>query len=232
VDFKRFIDPVTDFLGTLGLAAEQGPKNEILARGRKISGNAEHVYKNRVLHHGTLLFNSDLRLLRESLRITPGRYKDRAVQSNRSSVINISECLADNMELAEFEKAFFSFMLNRTKGKIMTLSAKESNKIENLATSKYRTWDWIFGWSPDYQLTNNFHYQETDCRIFVNVHRGIIKDCLLDSEKISPDDLRSLISLLENCRHDADNIRKAVKAWNHPAISEEKVVEEMVWSFF
>ena len=73
VDFKRFIEPVIHFLGTLGIDAQQGLKNEILVRGKKISGNAEHVYKNRVLHHGTLLFHSDLHLLRECLRVIPGR---------------------------------------------------------------------------------------------------------------------------------------------------------------
>ena len=107
------------FIKTLGLKAEHGPKNEILIGGKKISGNAEHVYKNRVLHHGTLLFNSDLHFLRESLKVVPGRYKDKAVQSNRSAVINISECLNDGMEMAAFERAFW----------ISCLPAKGANRL-------------------------------------------------------------------------------------------------------
>ncbi len=232
VDFKRFIEPVTDYLGTLGLKAEQGPKNEILVRGKKISGNAEHVYKNRVLHHGTLLFHSDIHLLRECLRVQPGRYKDKAVQSNRSSVINISECLNDGMEMADFELAFLDYMLSRSGGKLFELSKQEHSAISDLADSKYRSWDWIYGWSPDYELKNYFLYQELDCQIFVKVHRGILKECSLESKKIPEEDLGILINLLRDCRHEADSIGKVIKAWNYPAISRENVIEEMVFSFF
>ena len=232
VDFKRFIKPVIDFLGTLGVSAEQGQKNEILARGKKISGNAEHVYKNRVLHHGTLLFHSDLHLLRECLRVQPGRYKDKAVQSNRSSVINISECLNKGMEMAFFESAFLDFIIAQSGSKLVELSEQENNEISDLAVSKYRSWDWIYGWSPDYELNSNFQFQEMDCQILIKVHRGILKDCSLESKKIPEKDLGRLMDLLRDCRHEADSIRKVIKAWNYPAISSENVIEEMVWSFF
>jgi lipoate---protein ligase len=232
VDFKRFIEPVIGFLGTLGLDAEQGPKNEILARGKKISGNAEHVYKNRVLHHGTLLFHSDIYRLRESLRVLPGRYKDKAVQSNRSSVINISECLNNGMEMADFEGAFLDYMLSGSGGKLFELSQHERVAISDLAGSKYRSWDWIFGWSPDYELRNIFEFQDLECQIFIKVHRGILKDCSLKSKRIPEEDLGLLVNLLIDCRHEEDSLRKVIKTWNYQAISRENVIEEMVFSFF
>src|SRR4030042_3173441 len=68
VNFGNFIAPIVSFLQAIGIEAYQGIKNEIMAYGRKISGNAEHVYKNRVLHHGTLLFNTNLNSLSESLK--------------------------------------------------------------------------------------------------------------------------------------------------------------------
>jgi lipoate---protein ligase len=232
VDFKRFIGPVIGFLGTLGLSAEQGSKNEILAWGKKISGNAEHVFKNRVLHHGTLLFHSDLRLLRESLRVIPGRYKDKAVQSNRSSVINISECLNSGMEMASFEAAFLNFMLAGSGEDLFELSRQENKAISDLAASKYRSWDWIFGWSPDYEMKSNFQLPELDCQIFIKVHKGILKECVLESKNIPGVDLGRLVNLLLECRHEAGSIRKAIKAWNYPGIRSENALEEMVWSFF
>ena len=232
VDFRRFIEPVIGFLKTLGLDAEQGPKNEILARGKKISGNAEHVYKNRVLHHGTLLFHSDLRLLRECLRVIPGRYKDKAVQSNRSSVTNISECLKNNMDLVSFEQAFLDFMLSRSEGELFELSEQELKAISDLAVSKYRSWEWIFGWSPDYELESNFQFHELDCRIHIKVHRGLLKDCLLESEKIPETDLSRLVYLLKDCPHEENALRKVIIDWKYPEINEEDGLEEMVWSFF
>jgi lipoate---protein ligase len=232
VDFKRFIEPVIHFLGTLGIVAEQGPKNEILARGKKISGNAEHVYKSRVLHHGTLLFHSNLDQLRECIRVIPGRYKDKAVQSNRSSVINVSECLNNSMAMAHFEKAFFDYVLSGSGAKLFTLSDPESKAISELAVSKYRSWQWIYGWSPDYELNSNFQSREMDCQIFLKVHRGLLTEVSLKSEKIPGEDLARLIGLLLECRHEADSIRKVIHAWNFQAISGQEEIEPFVWSFF
>jgi lipoate-protein ligase A len=232
VDFRRFIEPVIDFLGTLGLDAFQGPKNEIMVMGKKISGNAEHVYKTRVLHHGTLLFHSNLNILRECLRVIPGRYKDKAVQSNRSSVINISDCLDKGMEIASFEGAFLDFMLTLTGGEVIEMSEQECAAIAELAVSKYRSWDWTYGWSPDYELNSSFQFQEMDCRIFVKAHRGLLKDCSLESEKIPEEDIHRLITLLRDCPHESGSIKRVIKAWNFPAISREDVIEEMAWSFF
>ncbi len=232
VDFKRFIKPVVDFLVTLGLNAEQGPKNEILIGDKKISGNAEHVYKNRVLHHGTLLFNSDLEYLRGSLKVFPGRYKDKAVQSNRSAVVNISECLNDGMEMASFKRAFLDFMLTREGGKQAHLDRDQTAAIEDLAGSKYRTWEWIYGWSPDYEFRTVFKFQDLECLIFLNAHRGILKDCRLESKQVSEPDLHRLMDMLTGCRHEPEQIRTIVKTWNHPVICREDIIGEFVSSFF
>jgi lipoate-protein ligase A len=232
VDFRKFMEPVIDFLGALGLSAEMGPKNEIFAGGKKISGNAEHVFKSRVLHHGTLLFQSDLSLLRESLRVVPGRYRDRAVQSNRSSVINISECLKSGMEMASFESAFLDYMLTRTNGKKLELSQTQTRAISDLADSKYRSWDWIFGWSPDYELNSNFQFQEWEGQIFIKAHRGIIKECVLHSKIVPGEDLESLAQLLHTGRHDVSSIKKALRDWKCQLIRDEDAIGEIAWSFF
>jgi len=84
VNFRKFVTPVIEYLKTLGLSAEIGTQNEILIGGVKISGNAEHIFKKRVLHHGTLLFNVDLSMLKEAIKVVPERYIGKAVQSNRS----------------------------------------------------------------------------------------------------------------------------------------------------
>jgi len=68
VDFRLHTKPVIDFLSSLGIDAKFEGKNDLKVNGLKISGNAEHVHRNRVLHHGTLLFSSDMEMLRSSLR--------------------------------------------------------------------------------------------------------------------------------------------------------------------
>src|SRR5690554_4159748 len=89
ISFTRFIQPITEALGSLGITATTSGRNDLLVDGKKVSGNAQHIFKNRVLHHGTLLFNSNLQTLGSSIKVIPGLYRDKAVQSNRSIVTNI-----------------------------------------------------------------------------------------------------------------------------------------------
>ncbi len=73
VDFKKYTLPVISFLSSIGVDAKFEGKNDLKVDGLKISGNAEHIYRNRVLHHGTLLFDTDLELMRDSLRKDTGK---------------------------------------------------------------------------------------------------------------------------------------------------------------
>ncbi len=102
ISFKIFTTPVVEALAQLGVTATTSGRNDLLINGFKISGNAEHVFKNRVLHHGTLLFNSDLENLGQAIKVIPGKYESKAVQSNRSPVANISSFLKDQLKIEEF----------------------------------------------------------------------------------------------------------------------------------
>jgi lipoate---protein ligase len=232
VDFRRFIEPVIGFLHSLGISAQQGIKNEILAGGRKISGNAEHVYKNRVLHHGTLLFHSNLHLLRESIRVVPGKYTDKAVQSNRSEVINIAELLDGSMDILTFSRHFLDYMLEWYGGNRMRLNPEMQLAVENLASSRYRTWGWIYGWSPDYELHNVYRSGDVSIGIYLKVHRGIITDCDVRSDHIPGDDLVQLRGLLPGCEHDADRIEEILGNWSYLAGQYPVNKTELVYSFF
>ena len=66
---ERFTAPVVDALASLGLQAEASGRNDILVEGRKVSGTAQRVYKTRILHHGTLLFDSDPDMVAGALNV-------------------------------------------------------------------------------------------------------------------------------------------------------------------
>ncbi|HPX06156.1 MAG TPA: lipoate--protein ligase family protein, partial [Tenuifilaceae bacterium] len=102
VDFRKFTKPILDVLLKLGIEAKFEGRNDLTIEGKKFSGNAEHVYKNRVLHHGTLLFSSQMADLSEALKVNPLKYQDKAVKSVRSRVTNISEHLKQQMDVEAF----------------------------------------------------------------------------------------------------------------------------------
>jgi len=179
VDFKRFLLPIQKILVSMGLPVEYGGRNDLLINGQKISGNAEHVFRKRILHHGTLLFSSDLSKLENVLRITPGKYKDKAVQSVRSKVTNISEHLEDEVSVENFTLTLFNKLKTQFDTALdYSFSSAEINKIEILVEKKYGTWKWNYGYSPDFDYVFNTKLQNENVQIIFRVQEGHIVEVI------------------------------------------------------
>lgn len=231
VDFGSFIAPVISFLKHMGIEAVHGQKNEILVEGKKISGNAEHVFRNRVLHHGTLLYNANLEQLRESIK-PGGRYTDKAVQSNRSSVMNLSEKFLPEMATGEFGDRFMQYIMENFQGKPFEPGLMEQQAIQNLAVEKYSSWAWIYGWSPDYKFEGEYSSGHHKIGISLTVHRGIIQHCMLQSATISQLSLDALAGRLKGVPHDENSIMKKLSEENININVRSKELENLVLSFF
>lgn len=187
VDFRKYTLPVISFLSSLGVEANLVGKNDLKVNGFKISGNAEHIHRNRVLHHGTLLFNTSLDLLRNSLRKNTGNYTSKAVESNPSPVINLKEKLNDIKDMIQLRSMMMSWFLNNIPdAEMYSLGEEESAEAEALADSKYRTWEWNYAYGPEYHFNNRFEIdrKQYSCNIFVK--DGIIWECAIErDEKLS-----------------------------------------------
>jgi len=90
-DFAKFTAPIISALRSYGLNAEYGGRNDITIDGKKISGNAQAVYGNRLLHHGTLLFHADFSHLVAALNVNEQKIQSKGIKSNRARVTNICE---------------------------------------------------------------------------------------------------------------------------------------------
>lgn len=183
VDFKKFVQPVVNYLRTLGVPAEIGGKNDIRVNNLKVSGNAEHVYKNRVLHHGTLLFNSDLEQLKQAIKVRPGLYRDKAVQSNRAHVTNIIDLLGKKINIEEFTQELMQHVAGGHKQKLYSFSHGELKKIETLRLEKYLTKDWIFAYSPKYEFEQEIMLEQEWLKLYLKVEKGLIVDMLITDKE-------------------------------------------------
>jgi len=177
VNFRIFTEPVIRSLQKLGIAAYTTGRNDLMLDGKKISGNAEHVYRKRVLHHGTLLFNSDLAKLKGALNVDLSRFDDKSIQSNRSPVTNISEYLKEPFPVEDFAGFIFSDIQNTFQDKkLFRLSEEDIAAVNRLKDEKYATWDWIYGYSPRYVFRNKIQMPSGEIKIEMTVVKGIIEE--------------------------------------------------------
>ncbi len=177
LNFKKFTAPVITALNQMGVAAELSGRNDILVDGRKISGNAIYSSNQGIVCHGTLLLNTDLTRLSAALNVKPGKIISKGIQSIRSRVANIVEFLPEPIDIEDFKqnllKSIFSGQPEITQ---YHLSPDDWEKIHELAKTRYQTWDWNYGHSPEFnvQKTNRFPFGEIDARI--NVVDGFIQE--------------------------------------------------------
>jgi lipoate-protein ligase A len=212
VDFRKYTLPVISFLSSLGADAKFEGKNDLKINGLKISGNAEHVYHNRILHHGTLLFDTDLVTMKNSISKDSLRYESRAVQSNPSSVTNIKVVLKDHFpeitDIVDFRSSMLCwFLRNYPESQDYCLSDDEKNEIRNIADSKYRSWEWNYAYGPEYYFNNSFEFggEKCNCRFFVK--EGIIREC----EIKGPAKLVSASEKLTGSRHMVNDLQDILK---------------------
>lgn len=215
VNYKRATGPVIEAMGKMGLNVSLGKRNELLIEGLKISGTASHVYKQRVLHHGTLLFSSEMGDLSSALLTAQEKFTDRAVKSVRSRVTNIRDHLAGEMDVEEFQNKLHNYILHSTEGaEKYQFDEKDLEKIRELRDKKFSTWEWNFGYSPKYQFNKSLPFGEGLINLRMNVEKGIIRELKIDGDFISKKNIHTLEEMLTGIIHDPESLRLRLSGIN------------------
>ena len=208
VDYKRATTPIVEALKKMGLEVRLGKRNELLLKGLKISGTASHVFKQRVLHHGTLLFSPEMGKLSAALKSDKERFTGRAVKSVQSRVTNISDHLKESVDVEMFQERILAHMLQNFKdARPYQLGRTDIVKIKALRDSKYSTWEWNFGYSPKYQFCRSISFKGGSLELHMNVVKGVIKELKIVGDFTSLRDIALLENLLVGTIHDPETIR-------------------------
>lgn len=144
--YRIFCSGVLAALKTFGVEPVFAPPSDILVGQKKISGNAQSRKRGVILHHGTLLVNSDLALLVETLGVPPQATGRKGVASNRRTVTNLADELSRQITMNEVKEAlrlgfgkFFNVTLEKG-----ALSNEETKTAEKLYVEKYLSREWNF----------------------------------------------------------------------------------------
>jgi len=223
IDFQKYTLPVIEFLSSIGVEAKFEGKNDLKVGGYKISGNAEHVYRNRVLHHGTILFSASLDLLRNSIRKDKSGYTTRAVESNPSSVMNLNEKLSGFRDIYDLRSEMMKYFLQTIPGaEIYNLGPEDIKAADLLAETKYKSWEWNWAYGPEYTFKNSFQFNgsQVSCKLYIK--DGIIINCTIDGSR----EMLSFSNKLIGFKHMVADISRGFKEENIT------VSEEEIYNFF
>ncbi|WP_367328267.1 lipoate--protein ligase [Lentimicrobium sp.] len=198
VDFRKFTQPILEVLQKLDIEARFEGRNDLTIDGRKFSGNAEHVHKNRVLHHGTLLFSAQMADLSSALKVDPDKFQDKAVKSVRSRVTNISEHLKIPLTVLEFRDLVLKHVMESTPGaELYSFTQDDIAAISRLRDEKYITWEWNFGYSPKYNFRKTVKTNGGKLEVTLEVVNGTIEKARFFGDyfnKLDPSDIEHALT--------------------------------------
>jgi lipoate-protein ligase A len=228
VDFKKATTPILKALKEQGVMARHGKRNDLLVGYKKISGNACHVFKSRVMHHGTLLHDSNLEMLTQSLKVDPLKFKDKSVKSVRSEVTNISDLTAEKVPTQNFMQRLGESLAHQFNTHPYLFTQADLSAIDQLQSNKYKTWEWNYGYSPTYEfskrLTSAGHTYASKFR----VEKGIIVSIALSSNTTNQDYLRILEGTITGCPHEKKQLKRKLLAALNEVKNENPTVEEIM----
>lgn len=210
-NFETFVIPIIGVLNELGVKAEFSGRNDLLIDGKKFSGNAQCKYKNRVMHHGTLLFSSDIVNLSDALISKPIKFSDKAVKSVSSRITNISEHLQESFSVIDFKNKIFEYIGREEKDKVITtLDNEEIEAVKNLVKTKYETWQWNFGQSPKYNFYNEKKLSAGTIELSIDVEKGIMQHIRIFGDFFGEGNIEDIEKALIGKKHNTEEIQGVI----------------------
>ncbi len=209
-DLDRQFSVIAEAISLLGLKSERSGRNDVLAEGRKFSGNAFYKNGKQAYHHGTLLIDVDMTKLGRYLNPSKAKLQAKGVDSVRSRVVNLNELspaitvetMKDSMTKA-FQKVY---------AMPMTVIRHEDLDHDTIETLRQRnaSWQWNYGQKLPFTVEFEDRFPWGGIQICLQVENGIII-----SSKVYSDAMDwSVASLLEpafcGCRYEKNALQNAV----------------------
>ena len=203
LDFGRFCALVVKALQRLGVQAEINGRNDMTIDGKKFSGNAQYLRQGRVMHHGTILFDSNASVLANALKVDEAKIQAKGVKSVRSRVTNVRPCLPVDMTLPQFRQVLLDTILEEEPGEEYILSEKDLAVVAKLKADRYDTWQWNYGHSPECTLHKKARVEGCGTvEAFITLREGTISQIVFKGDFFGIHDPEQLASLLIGCRPD------------------------------
>ena len=233
-NFAHFTRSVIEALSEFGVAAEFTGRNDLTLDGQKFSGNAQYIHHNRLLHHGTLLFDTDMTVLTHALSGSDAKHSKPAVASVRSKVTTIRQHLPPAITLAAFESVLLSAIFAQTESpyRRYELSAADRQSIETLAEKRYRDPVWTYGKLPLYSHNTKKTFAGGSVQVLLNIQDKTITQCKICGDFFATGDMDEMAATLNGAPYQSEAVSNLIDSWLavHPIHSISP--EELLSCFF
>ncbi|QGH35696.1 lipoate--protein ligase [Gracilibacillus salitolerans] len=212
-NFAKFTEPVVEALKKIGVPAELKGRNDLVADGRKISGNAQFTTKGRMFSHGTLMYDSEIENVVRSLNVKTEKIKSKGIKSIRSRVANISEFMDEKLTMNDLKAHILKHVFDVEQVEDVpqyVLTDEDWNNIQQLSKDRYQQWEWNYGKSPKFNIQHSHKFDGGLVDVRLDVHKGIIEQCTIYGDFFGVGDVKELEDKLKGVRYERQAIDEAL----------------------
>lgn len=195
---SRQLHIILEAIRALGLDVEFSGRNDLLASGRKFSGNSFCFAGDQALHHGTLLVSTDMAQLGRYLNASPAKMNAKGIASVRSRVVNLAALSPEISIETVSESIKDQFRQACGSQPVESVIDGSSYDLEALLL-KNASWEWRLGKSPAFDISVNNRFSWGEIEVGLVLRRGIIQSAAVYSDALEED-------LIRNVRHNLVNI--------------------------
>lgn len=211
ISFSEYISPVIQALHDMGISkAGFNGRNDLVIDGKKFSGNAQYLYNGFTLHHGSLLFDTNIEQMVQSTTVDPYKIISKGIKSVRERVTNISEHLKSPMDSQEFKIRMVTSIMGGSDYKTYELTEEDRTRICELAQLKFNNWNCIYGKNPRCSLTKTNHFAGGKLEVSLDVSHGIIHTCAIHGDFFGSLDMDALCQALSGVKYEEQAISSAI----------------------
>lgn len=209
-NFKKFAHPILKALHSLGIPAEFSGRNDLIINGKKFCGNAQCRYKEKVLHHGTLMYQASTSQLAKALNVRKVKLHSKGVESVKSRVTNISEYMKEPMDIEEFRSYVYNHVLKNTPDSFeYKLSEEQWDQVREISKN-HENPTWIYGKNPEYNTVKEIKLPAGLVETYLDVKNGIIERACIMGDFFSDGELEDIENALIGVPYTEDDIKYVI----------------------
>lgn len=210
-NLERQMKVIMKAVGRLGVECELSGRNDILANGRKFSGNAYGLSKGNRAHHGTLLVNTDMSRLQNYLNVSKEKMQAKGVDSVRSRVCNLSD-FVPNITVEKMRRYVIeSFIEEYGPSTEYRFEGEELAEVEK-RREVHASWEWRLGKTPQFEVALNHRFSFGETQLHMNFTDGFIREIKVYSDSLDTELAGEVEKALVGARLEDGAIRNALKA--------------------
>lgn len=201
-----------------GIETELSGRNDLLAEGRKFSGNAFYNTKTNAYHHGTIMINCDIKRMSALLTPPKAKLEAKGVKSVRSRVINLSE-LKESLT-AEAMKSYMTASAEEILGlQAVYMDIPASEDIQKDAMI-YSSKEYIYGKTPPFTKEAEGRFEWGYVRIILDIKKNIVTNAMLYTDAMDWALGEKFENALIGCEFSREKILLALSSKTDKAIAE------------